>query len=196
MEDTPSYRESNRARLRGALIGAARDLTVARGWDGVRMVDVAKAVGVSRQTVYNEFGGRDGLAEAIAVSEVERFVRRVRAELNRHGGDVRAACYAASLLTLEEAAENPLVRAILTSGRGGADELLPFLTTRSGIVLDAAGTMLTAWVSANLPDTAPVTVARAVDAVVRLTVSHIMLPRDTPAATATSLAEIFVRLLQ
>jgi hypothetical protein len=32
--------------------------------------------------------------------------------------------------------------------------------------------------------------------VIRLTVSHIMLPRDTPAGTATTLAEVFVRLLR
>src|SRR5689334_7289549 len=121
METTSSYRESNRARLRQALIRAARDLTVEHGWESVRMVDVAKAVGVSRQTVYNEFDGRAGLAEALAVSEVRHFAQRVRAELFRHGADVRAAGYAALLLTLDEAARNPLVAAILTSGRGGAD---------------------------------------------------------------------------
>lgn len=195
MGDTPSYRESNRARLREALIAAARDLTVARGWDGVRMVDVAKAAGVSRQTVYNEFGGRGGLAEAIAISEVDSFVGRVRDELRRHGSDAYAACRAASVLTLREAAANPLVRAILTSGRGGADELLPFLTTRSDIVLNAGVAVLTQWARESLPATPPETLARAVDAVVRLTVSHIMLPRDTPEGTAATLAGIFVRLL-
>jgi len=196
MGGTPSYRESNRARLREALIAAARDLTVARGWDAVRMVDVARAAGVSRQTVYNEFDGRAGLAEALAVSEMATFVRRVRTELFRHGGDARAACYAAVLLTLAEAARNPLVRAILTSGRGGADELLPYLTTRSDVVLDAAGTVLTEWAGVHLPDVPPATTALVTDAVIRLTVSHVMLPRDTPAGTATTLAEVFVRLLR
>ncbi|GAA2658342.1 TetR family transcriptional regulator [Paractinoplanes durhamensis] len=195
MAATSSYRESNRARLRSALIRAARDLTVQHGWESVRMVDVAKAVGVSRQTVYNEFDGRAGLAEALAASEVQQFAQRVRTELFAHKADIRAAAYAATLMTLDEAGRNPLVRAILTSTRGGADELLPYLTTRSEIVLTEAGGALREWAAAFLPDRPPDTLALAIDAVIRLTVSHIMLPRDTPAGTATALAEVFVRLL-
>ncbi|MFF5295948.1 TetR/AcrR family transcriptional regulator [Paractinoplanes globisporus] len=188
--------ESHRTRVREALIRAALELTVERGWDGVRMADVGARAGVSRQTVYNEFGGREGLAEALAVSEVRRFAQRIRASLFGTGGDVRAAAYAAILLTLEEAARNPLVRAIVTSGRGGADELLPYLTTRSEIVLSEAGAVLTEWARVHLPSPAPATVALAVDSVIRLTVSHIMLPRDTSAGTAAALAEVFVRLLR
>ncbi|WP_433384033.1 TetR family transcriptional regulator [Actinoplanes sp. CA-142083] len=195
MEVTPSYREANRARLRESLIRAARDLTVSQGWDGVRMVDVAAAVGVSRQTVYNEFHDRAGLAEALAVSEVRRFAQQVRAALFTHGGDVRAAAYAALLLTLDEAARNPLVRAILTSGRGGAEELLPYLTTRSEIVLTEAGGVLVEWAGVHLPDLPAEAIVLAVDSVIRLTVSHIILPLATTAETASSLAEVFVRLL-
>jgi AcrR family transcriptional regulator len=195
MDATTSYRESNHARLREALIGAARDLTVARGWDGVRMVDVASAVGVSRQTVYNEFDGRSGLAEALAVSEVQKFAGRVRAEMFAHGDDVRGAAHAAILLTLDDAARNPLVKAILTSGRGGAEGLLPYLTTRSEIVLAEAGRAINEWVGVHLPKAPAATVELAVDSVVRLTVSHIMLPGGPPPATADKLADVFVHLL-
>ncbi|MDI6098803.1 TetR family transcriptional regulator [Actinoplanes sp. NEAU-A12] len=194
MEIAPSYRESQRARLRDALVSAARELTVTNGWNTVRMVDVARAAGVSRQTVYNEFAGRDGLAEAIAVREIERFTTAVHTALSAHGGDVRAAAHAAVLHTLREAADNALVRAILTSSRGG-DELLPFLTTRSGTVLTLAGEVIAAWAAAHLPGSDPAAVAFAGDSVIRLTVSHIMLPSATPEATATALADVFVRLL-
>ncbi|WP_433291685.1 TetR family transcriptional regulator [Actinoplanes sp. CA-030573] len=195
MEVTPSYRESNRARLREALIHAARDLTVEHGWDGVRMADVASAVGVSRQTVYNEFDGRAGLAEALAVSEVQRFAQRVRTQMFANGGDPRGAAYAGILMTLEDAARNPLVKAILTSGRGGADELLPYLTTRSEVVLTEAGRVIAEWAGVHLAARPADRVALAVDSVIRLTVSHIILPRAAPPATAAKLAEVFVRLL-
>ena len=190
-----SNRDAGRARLRDALVGAARDLTVAHGWAGVRMVDVARAAGVSRQTVYNEFDGRAGLAEAIAVREIERFVHAVRTELFAHGADVRAAAYAAVLHTLREAAGNALVRAILTSARGGADELLPYLTTRSDAALALAGAVIAEWAAVHLPEAGAEEVALAGDAVIRLTISHIMLPSGTPEATAAALAEVFHRLL-
>ncbi|GIE29429.1 putative transcriptional regulator, TetR family protein [Actinoplanes italicus] len=195
METAPSYRDTTRARLRDSLVSAARELTVANGWDRVRMVDVARAAGVSRQTVYNEFGGRDGLAEAVVVREIEWFAAAVRSELFAHGGDARAAVHAAVLHTLREAASNTLVRAILTSTGGGADELLPFLTTRSGAVLGLAGEVVAEWAGAHLPGSDPAVVAFAGDSLIRLTVSHIMLPSATLEGTAESLADLFVRLI-
>jgi AcrR family transcriptional regulator len=187
MDALPSYREANRARLREALVGAARELTVSQGWAAVRMVDVAAAVGVSRQTVYNEFGDRAGLAEALTATEIRLFLDAVRAELVAHGPDVRAATHAAILRTLTEAARSPLVRAILTSGRGGAAELLPFLTSGTEVVRE--------WATASLPDADPAAVTLAADAGVRLTISHAMLPLTTPEQSATAIAEVFTRLL-
>ena len=93
-------RDSARQRLRDSIVDAARAQTVATGWDGVRMGGVAGAAGVSRQTVYNEFGSKAGLADALARREVDRFVSAVRAALAEHGADVRAGAYAAIAHTL------------------------------------------------------------------------------------------------
>jgi AcrR family transcriptional regulator len=196
MESTSSYRESNRVRLRTTLVTATRDLTITRGWDAVRMVDVAKAAGVSRQTVYNEFSGRGGLAEALANAEVERFVAAVREDFFAAGGDPRAASHRAILHTLVEAGQNPLIRAILTSSRGGADELLPYLTTRSEHLLAAASKVIREWAAEHLPHTDAEVVGHAADSLVRLTVSHLVLPQASPQSTAATLAEVFVRLLR
>ncbi len=194
MSSPRSYRERSRARLRDDLIAAARELAVARGWTDVRVADVARAAGVSRQTVYNEFGDKAGLTEALAAAEVEHFVTAVRDRLAAADG-VHAGAYAAIRHTLDEAARNPLISAMLTGAHGGADELLPYLTTRSGMVLAAAGSVVEAWLTTAAPDL-PADVRRtAVDAVVRLTVSHIVLPDSPPEQTAAALADLFVRLL-
>ncbi|MEV0902174.1 TetR family transcriptional regulator [Actinoplanes sp. NPDC049802] len=196
MNSRPSYREASRARLRDILISATRDLAVERGWENVRIADVAHAAGVSRQTVYNEFDGRAGLAQELALREIDHFVTEVRSRLFDHGNDVRAAGHAAILYTLQEAARNPLVHAILTSVRGGADELLPYLTTRSGAVLAAAGAVIEEWAGVHLPDLDPTAVALAAESIVRLTISHIILPLASPAESANVLAEVFVRMMR
>ena len=196
MTSAPSYREASRARLRESLIAAARELTIAHGWERVRMVDVATSAGVSRQTVYNEFDGRSGLAQALAVAEIQQFVAGVREHLFAHGADVRAAAYAALLHTLQEADGNPLVRDILTSARGGADTLLPYLTTRSELVLQAAGAVIEQWADVHLPDAEPTVVKLASESIVRLAVSHIVLPLSSPAVSAQALTEVFQRLLR
>ncbi|WP_089156991.1 TetR family transcriptional regulator [Micromonospora sp. NBS 11-29] len=179
---------------RNGIVDAARALTVALGWDGVRMAAVAEAAGVSRQTVYNEFGTKAGLAEALARREVDRFVGEVRAALEEHGADVRAAAFAAIRRTLAAAADNPLIKAILTSARGGSDELLPYLTTRSELVLTESTAALLEWAGCHLPDADPAALAFAADSTVRLVVSHIVLPRAPVDETAGKLADLALQL--
>lgn len=187
-------RDSVRQRLRDSIVDAARAQTVAKGWDGVRMGGVAAAAGVSRQTVYNEFTSKAGLAEALARREVDRFVAAVRAALHEHGDDVRAGTYAAISHTLTEAAGNPLIKAILTSARGGSDELLPYLTTRSELVLTEASGALLEWARIHLPDADPAALAFAADTIVRLVVSHIVLPQAPVDQTAESLTTLATHL--
>ncbi|MGW7369491.1 TetR family transcriptional regulator, partial [Streptomyces sp. NPDC054841] len=43
---------------REALLNAALTALSGLPWSGIRMVDVASAAGVSRQTLYNEFGSK------------------------------------------------------------------------------------------------------------------------------------------
>ncbi|MEU7973524.1 TetR family transcriptional regulator [Micromonospora sp. NPDC049089] len=180
--------------IRTGIVDAARTLTVATGWDGVRMGAVANTAGVSRQTVYNEFGSKAGLAEALARAEVDRFVGAVRAALLAHDTDVRAGAYAAIANTLTTAAENPLIKAIVTSARGGSDELLPYLTTRAEVVLTEASGALIDWAGDHLPGADQAALTFAADSIVRLVVSHIVLPREPIEQTATALADLAVRL--
>ncbi|MEU4640703.1 TetR family transcriptional regulator [Micromonospora sp. NPDC023814] len=186
---------NNGSRSRDAIVDAARALTVASGWDAVRMGAVARAAGVSRQTVYNEFGSKAGLAEALARREVDRFVGDVRALLRAHGDDVRAAAHATISHTLTQAAGDPLIKAVLTSTGGGSDELLPYLTTRSDLVLTEATEALLEWADGVLPGADRAAVAFATDSVVRLVISHIVLPGAPVAQTAADLADLAVYLL-
>ena len=125
---------------------------------------------------------------------MDRFVGQVRSALDEHDSDVRAAAYAAIHRTLASAAENPLVRAVLTSTRGGSEELLPYLTTRSELVLAEAARALLEWTGERLPDAVPAALAFAADSVVRLVVSHIVLPGGPVDETADRLADLAVRL--
>ncbi len=196
MTNPPSAeRETNRTRMRAALITAARDLTIARGWEKVRMADVGAAVGVSRQTVYNEFDNKTGLAEALTAQEIRVFVTDVHRLLSEHGADVRAAGHAAIRHTLEQADINPLVRSILTDTHPGIDNLLPYLTTRAQAVLIGAGEVVRDWATQYLPDVDEAVIQIAAESIIRLVISHLVLASAPPAETADALADVLVRLL-
>lgn len=59
-----------------AILDAARSLFLERGFDGVNLDQVAKAAGISRQTVYNQFGSKDAVFREV----VHRHWATVRAE--------------------------------------------------------------------------------------------------------------------
>ena len=184
--------------LREWLLDAAYGLATSRGWDDTRMADVGAAAGVSRQTVYNEFGSKAGLGQALVLRETERFLVGIQQQLDAEPVRIGPAVRAAVEFTLAEAADNPLLKAVLTSARGD-DGLLPLLTTRSEPVLQAAGTALRAHLSLRHPELdrnlAPGTADLAVDTLVRLVVSHLVLPLASPETTAAALATVFTRLL-
>lgn len=187
-------RVSFRRQLRETALAVAHQLTVDHGWDRVRLSEVATLTGVSRPTLYKEFGDKQGLGEALVLRETERFLVGVAAQLERHAQDLTAGIRSAVCYTLAEAAASPLLRAVLTSARGD-DALLPALTTRSAPVLEAATTMLGAWLGEQLPALDRQEIHDAVDTLVRLTVSHIVLPAGGPEETANRLVRVALRYL-
>lgn len=102
---------------REGLLDAAFAALRSRPWAAVRMVDVAAAAGVSRQTLYNEFGSKEGLAQALVRREIDGYlagVERTLAGARRSGADAGGRLLALVAWTLRAARGNPLVRAALT----------------------------------------------------------------------------------
>ncbi|MFD5660477.1 TetR/AcrR family transcriptional regulator, partial [Streptomyces hirsutus] len=69
---------------RESLLDAAYAALACRPWSAVRMVDVAAAAGVSRQTLYNEFGSKEGLARALVRREADGYLAGVDRALTVH----------------------------------------------------------------------------------------------------------------
>jgi AcrR family transcriptional regulator len=98
---------------RESLLDAAYTALARRPWSAVRMVDVAAAAGVSRQTLYNEFGSKEGLARALVRREADGYLVGVERALTA-SGDARERLTATAEWTASTARENALVRAMLT----------------------------------------------------------------------------------
>ncbi|MGW4028021.1 TetR family transcriptional regulator [Streptomyces sp. NPDC004838] len=128
----PTARES----LLNAALAALDELP----WSGVRMVDVAAAAGVSRQTLYNEFGGKDGLARALVRREADAYllgVDRLLSDPHGNGPADGRRARPASLPTARTRApgvparparpglpEPPAVSPVTPPGPAGSDERL------------------------------------------------------------------------
>lgn len=100
---------------REALLNAALSALTDQSWSAVRMVDVASAAGVSRQTLYNEFGSKDGLARALVRREADLYLHGVERLLAEPADPVDRLVSVAEW-TVSEARARPLLRALLTDG--------------------------------------------------------------------------------
>ncbi|HEX2177021.1 MAG TPA: TetR family transcriptional regulator [Nocardioidaceae bacterium] len=182
--------------LRSRIVAAAVDLTARSGWSAVTMSRLAEAVGVSRQTVYNELGSKPALAEAMVHDELGRFLTLVESAFDQHPDDLVESIRSAAQAVLEVAPDNTLLHAIVSATHGTDTELLPLLTTHAGSLLDTAKAVISDRLA---PFELPLDEHQreaAIDVVVRVVLSHVMQPSDTPARTAEDIAWIASRVLR
>jgi AcrR family transcriptional regulator len=159
------------------------------GWSSVTMAKLASAVGVSRQTVHTEVGTRHGLAEALTLRELGRFLDLVRERMGAETdivAGIRSACHG----VLELGESSVLVRTIFgsLSDKNDAD-FLTILTTESGEIVELAVAVVTESVRdmyAPLPFTDD-ELDVAAEAIVRL-LSALTRPSKPPAEAADDIA--------
>ena len=176
------YAVAARNLLRDRVLDATHELLRDRDWDEISLAQVAAAAGISRQTIYNEFGNRRALAQAYVLREGGRFLAEVDAALAAHEGQPRAALEAAFGGFLGGADEHPLLRAIV-AGHGG-DELLGAVTSRDSPVMAFATEQLTAsltsgWMALDGEDA-----RQLADHLVRLAISYAAVPAGDPREVA------------
>lgn len=186
-ERTP-YAVAARRLLRDTLFGAARDELAHRAWAEITMADVARAAGVSRQTLYKEFGTRDEFSQAFVIHEGERFLDAVEQAVRDHLDDPRAAVEGALGVFLTSAGEDPLVRLLLSDdGTGG---MLPLVTTQSMPVVAWASARLTAVMREGWPHAPEHDAQLLAETLVRLAISYVTVPKGPPEQAAADVAEL------
>ncbi|HWN73724.1 MAG TPA: TetR family transcriptional regulator [Solirubrobacterales bacterium] len=182
------YQEAARELLRKTVFDAAREQLGRQPWSEITMADIATGAGVSRQTLYNEFGNRNEFGFAFVIHEAERFMDDVEKAVLRHTDDPRAAVTAALEHFLRTAGEDPLMSILLSDdGTGG---MLPFVTTQGLPVVQWATARLTSVIEEGWPEAAPADVKRLAESLVRLAISYVTTPGESAEETARAVADL------
>lgn len=149
------------------------------------MSDVAAAAGVSRQTVYNEFGTRQALVQAYVTREIEALISDVETLVRNGSHDPIAALQEAFGLFLQLASDEPVVQIIVAGAEGG--ELIRMLTEVGRAVATGriARLIVEVWPQAPLPDAEMVA-----ETLVRLAISHALLPTTDAGTTAANITRM------
>lgn len=188
-------REAFRQHMREQALTVARSLAIERGWARVRMGEVAERTGISRPTLYKEFGDKQALGEAIVFQEAEQFVAKVSHILDQ-AVEVREALLDAVSFAIEEANRSPLLRSVLTAVPGRDNDLLPLLTIRSAPIFGMASTLFRSWLARRLPDQNPEDLSDASDVLVRLTMSYLLTPAPDQDAAVRTIVRVATRYLR
>ena len=183
-----SYAEASRGLLRDSVLDAMREELLTKDWSAITLSEVARTAGISRQTIYNEFGSRQGLAQGYALRLADRLVDAIGDSITSNVGDVNAAFLEGFQLFFAESASDPLVISLL-SGEAKPD-LLQLITTDSAPIITRCSQRLTeafmnSWVAISEQDAG--VLARAI---VRLAMSYVSMPPEASHDVAADLARL------
>ena len=194
MSSATPYPVAARELLRNSLLDAAVQMLERRPWGRVTMGDIAATAGVSRQTLYKEFGSRNAFVQALVLREVDRFIDPVARSIAEHVDDPRAAVSAALGVFLMAAASHPLIRTVVAGD--GTDELLRLFTTQGSPVLNRAVARLAGILLDGWPQVARGDAELFAECMVRLAVSLAALPDSPTGMTADSIASLFAPYIE
>ncbi len=182
------YAEASRTLLRDSVLDAMRDLLLTRDWSAITLSDVARATGISRQTIYNEFGSRQGLAQGYALRLADRLVDTVHAALDANVGNIYESFLQGFRSFFSETAADPLVISLLAGV--AKPDLLQLITTDSAPIITRASQRLATaftqtWVATSDEDAG--VLARAI---VRVALSYVSMPPEADHDVARDLARL------
>ncbi|MGW6603126.1 TetR/AcrR family transcriptional regulator [Streptomyces sp. NPDC055036] len=191
---------------REAVLNVALGMRAAGMWERSSMEQIASGADVSRQTLYDLFGSRCGITEALLSRETDRLldgVNRRWCHARRRGTEPSDCLAAAMGWVLASSRAHPLLRAVLTGHghdtagiglrapqRASADQQV-----LRGRLADAVGavTDLCRRLDADGADGHPDRL-RGVEAVVRMTASYLFVPAATTQARG-EITQVSRRLL-
>ena len=155
------------------------------------MSHVAEVAGVSRQTVYNEFGSRQALVEAYVTREVENLLAEVETAVHEHADDPSAALLAAFGLFLKLASDEPIIRIIVADA--DSSHLMRLLTNLGTSLGDdrIARLIVDVWPQVSTADAELIA-----DSLVRLAISHAVAPAADPDTTSRGVTRLVRPLIE
>ncbi|MDX2357602.1 TetR/AcrR family transcriptional regulator [Dietzia sp. PP-33] len=179
---------------RRTVFEAMHELLESRDWSAVTMSDVAKAAGLSRQTLYSTFGNRQGLAQAYALQLSETFAGEIRDSIIRHPGQIELALSEGINGFLLSSRRDPLIRALVTGDI--KPDLLRLITTEAGPLIERATEVLMPALSESWMRIEETQARLAASIIARIGISFISLPPDDPQQLASGLTEVIAPYLQ
>lgn len=178
---------------REQILAAALETATTHGISRLSVGDVAKAAGLSRQTLYRHFTSKEDLIAAVIVHETSALIEQVVRAASGFE-DPRDSLEAAFLSALIALREHPLLDRLI---RTEPDALIPLLTTEGGPVLSQVRGVVELVILMGQPEIDSGRLRRSADLVTRLLISYaVSAPDDSPQVIASFVASSLTPILE
>jgi AcrR family transcriptional regulator len=178
VQGNSAFRDRVQDLLRASILDAAWARAAEVTWSQVRMADLADDVGVSRQTIYNEFGAKDDLVMALFAREMERFLVALQERIDA-AASPDEAIRANLVWLLDEMATHSVLGRMVTDARtGSTDGLIPVLTFEAQAIIRPAVETVVELMVARWPALDRSRTAAGTELTVRFLLSHLLAPTD------------------
>ncbi|NMN95136.1 TetR/AcrR family transcriptional regulator [Antrihabitans stalactiti] len=154
--------------LRETVLSAVDELIRHNGWAATSIATVAQAAGVSRQTVYNEFGSRRSLGDAYILHRLDELTAGITKAMESAETEVGLR---AALELFFDMADEPLIQTIL-SGWSNQEDLIALIRMAN----ERATARLAELFRARRPGLSEEQAVVVSDAVARIASSHAVAP--------------------
>ena len=181
----PLPAESLTRSTRDQILNAALTTATTHGISRLSVGDVAKAAGLSRQTLYRHFTSKDDLIAAVVVQETSTLIEQVIRAASGFDSpqDSLEAGFLAALIALRE---HPLLDQLV---RTEPDALIPLLTTGGGPVMSQVRGVVELVILMGQPEIDSGHLRRTADLLTRLLISYaVSAPDDSPDVIANFVA--------
>lgn len=186
---TPRRRSA--AERSAAVFDALRALLLEHPWGEVTLEAVARDAGVSRQTLYNAFGSRSGLARAYTEALADALCDVIEETLSAYPDDPRTGLEQGLLVFLETSLADPLIQRVRAGD--AHHDLVRIVTTDAGPLLVRVADRLEVTVVGAWSQVSRERAAALARVVARLALSYVTMPPEydeSPAALAAGLAVV------
>lgn len=171
--------------VRDRLLDATFEVAATHGLSRLSVGDVAKAAGLSRQTLYKHFSSREDLISQTVLREAGRLVEGALAAAEPHD-DPLASLESAIAEALRQVRNHPLLDRLVATE---PEALLPLLIDGESSVLSVVDLICRQMLEDRLPDLPEPDVRSAADLLSRMLISYSVRPPEAePEAVARFLS--------
>lgn len=179
---------SGEGTVRQRLLRATLEVAAVHGLARLSVGDVARAAGLSRQTLYKHFPNKQALVAEVVAEEARTMIEAVVAAATAEA-DPRSALEAGMLAALRLTRDHPLLDRLV---RTEPESLIPLLVSESSAALLLVRQAVTAVLAERFPALGHVDLRRLADMVARLLVSYAVSAPDDPPEVVAAVAAGFL----